>query len=451
MDVWGDSALLSTKSKTLNPGLIKGIGHIWLAFTASNNKFLMANLKTAPFEKTFRIPYGSGKSAMQRALFCLMLLLPLSGCGVFLPYMYDAGKLDDRLAVSTPKEQVLKNLGKPDRVVQDDGQQAIWEYQLYPKGEWMGYLLHCPFFPNCYFPAEPANPYYVVLQDNQLCMWGTPDVVRSLAWKVCGKATRPEGSRSIKALVRGGLQVSVIPVFMPPTISPLPQRLAVLPVAGATDNRVISWLDLTLNFLRTQHRDLVLVEREDLRTVLDEVGIQYTGRVDEDTTIRVGKLVGADSLLTYRLAISGSGEPMSASFELRLLKVESGITVFRQIASSTNSPSVAEVTTGRFYESYPVARRLVVEEATAYGLAALAAAFGDNPLGVVADYSWPGKGMRLLGLLQGGPAYRAGLKPGDQILALNGQPLGNWTDPISLPLLVTVERDGERLEISVRQ
>jgi hypothetical protein len=411
----------------------------------------MANLKTAPFEETFRIPFGNRKSALQRALVCLILLLPLSGCGVVLPYMYDAGKLEDRLAVSTPKEQVLKSLGKPDRVVQDDGQQAVWEYQLYPKGEWMGYLLHCPFFPNCYFPAEPANTYYVVLQDNQLCMWGTPDVIRSLAWKVCGKTTRTEGSRSINALVRGGLQVSVIPVFMPPTISPLPQRLAVLPVAGTTDNRVISWLDLTLNFLRTRHRALVLVEREDLRTVLDEVGIQYTGRVDEDTTIRVGKLVGADSLLTYRLATSGSGEPMSASFEVRLLHVESGITVFRQIASSTNSPSAAGATTGRFNESYPVARRLVIEEAVAYGLAAMVAAFGDNPLGVVADYSWPGKGMRLLGLLHGGPAFRAGLKPGDQILALNGQPLGNWTDPISLPLLVTVERDGAKLEISVRQ
>ena len=399
---------------------------------------------------TFRIPCGNRTNAMQRTLVCLMLLLSLSGCGVFLPYMYDAGKLEDRLAVSTPKEQVLKNLGNPDRVVQDDGQQAIWEYRLYPKGEWVGYLFHCPFFPNCYFPAEPAKTYYLVLQENQLCMWGTPDVVRTLAWKVCGKATRPEGSPSIKALVRRGLQVSVIPVFMPPLISPLPQRVAVLPVAGTTDDRVISWLDLTLNFLRTRHRELVLVEREDLRAVLDEVGIQYTGRIDEDTTIRVGKLVGADSLLTYRLATSGTGEPMSASFELRLLKVEHGITVFRQIVSSTISPSAAEVARGWLYESYPNARRLVVEEAAAYGLAALAAAFGDNPLGVVADYSWPGKGVKLLGLFQGGPAFLAGLKPGDQILALNGQPLGSWTDPISLPLRMTVERDGTRLEISVR-
>ena len=411
----------------------------------------MADLQITAFEKTFRSPCGNRKSALQRVLVCLMLLLPVSGCGVVLPYMYDAGKLEDRLAVLMPREQVLKNLGKPDRVVRDDGQQAIWEYGLYPKGEWLGYLFHCPFFPNCYFPAEPANTYYVVLQENQLCMWGTPDVVRTLAWKVCGKATRAEGSRPIKALVRRELQVSVIPVFMPPTISPLPQRLAVLPVAGTTDDRVISWLDLTLNFLRTRHRELVLVEREDLRRVLDEVGIQYTGRVDEDTTIRVGKLVGADSLLTYRLAISGSGEPMSASFELRLLKVESGLTVFRQIASSTDSHSVPEAATSRLSESYPIARRLVVEEAAAYGLAALAAAFGDNPLGVVADYSWPGEGVQLLGLLQGGPAFRAGLKPGDQILAVNGQPLGNWTDPISLPLRVTVERDGVRLEMSVRQ
>jgi hypothetical protein len=404
-----------------------------------------------PREKPFRIPCGNQTSAMQRGLVCLTLLLTLSGCGVFLPYMYDAEKLEGRLAVSMPKEQVVKNLGKPDRVVQDNGQQTIWEYRLYPKGEWKGYLFHCPFFPNCYFPAEPANTYYVVLQDNQLCLWGTPDVVRTLAWKVCGKATRPEGSQPMRALGQRGLHVAVIPVFMPPTISPLPQRLAVLPVAGTTDDRVISWLDLTLNFLRTRHRKLVLVEREDLRRVLDEVGIQYTGRVDEETTIRVGKLAGADSLLTYRLALSGPAEPMSASFELRLLQVESGITVFRQITSATVSSVAAGAVTGRLNGSSPSVRRLVVEEAVAYGFAALAAAFGDNPLGVVADYSWPGEGLKLLGLLQGSPAFLAGLKPGDQVLALNGRPLGSWIDPIALPLRVTAERDGERLEIHVRQ
>ena len=404
-----------------------------------------------PCGKRFRLPCGNHAIAMWRGLACFLLLVCLSGCGVFFPYMYDAEKLEGRLAVSMPKEQVVKNLGKPDRVVHDNGQQTIWEYRLYPKGEWLGYLFHCPFFPNCYFPAEPANTYYLVLQNNQLCLWGTPDVVRTLAWKVCEKASRPEGPQSIRALGRRGLQVAVIPVFMPPAISPLPQRLAVVPVARTTDDRVTSWLDLTLNFLRTRHRKLVLVEREDLRTVLEEVGIQYTGRVDEETTIRVGKLVGADSLLTYRLALSGPAEPMSASFELRVLQVETGVTVFRQITSATITPGATTAVTGRGNEPSPTVRRLVIEEAAAYGFAALSAAFGDNPLGVVADYSWPGEGVKLLGLLQGSPAFLAGLKPGDRILALNGQPLGSWLDPISLPLRVTAERDGERLEIDVKQ
>jgi regulator of sigma E protease len=68
---------------------------------------------------------------------------------------------------------------------------------------------------------------------------------------------------------------------------------------------------------------------------------------------------------------------------------------------------------------------------------------------MVADYNWPGEGVKLLGLLQGGPAFLAGLKPGDQILALNDQPLGSWIDPISLPIRMIVERDGQRLKINV--
>jgi hypothetical protein len=387
---------------------------------------------------------------MKRALLSFMLLCLVAGCGVILPYVHDAQKLDDRLTVSMPKEQVLKSLGKPDRVVQDIGQVTIWEYRLYPKGEWAGYLIHCPIFPNCYFPAEPANPYYVVLQDNQLCMWGTPDVVRSLAWKVCGKATWPESSSQRKNLAKAGLRVSVVPVFMPPPVSPLPQRLAIVPGSGAGDEEVTSWLDLTLNFLRTRHRELVLVEREDLRAVLDEVGIQYGGRVDEDTTIRVGNLVGADSLLTYRLVVSEDGSPMSASFELRLFKVESGTTVFRQMASATQTSPEMLAATRQVYKSEPLARRVVLEEAAAYGLASLTAAFGDNPLGLVSDYAWPGEGIKLLGVLQGGPAFRAGLKPGDQILGFNGQPAGNWVDPVSLPAYLTIKRDGVSLEISVR-
>lgn len=383
---------------------------------------------------------------MKPALIYLLLLLHLEGCGVLLPYMYDAQKLQDRLVVSMPKEQVLKHLGKPDRIVQDEGQQTIWEYRLYPRGEWAAYLLHCPFFPNCYFPAESGNPYYVVLQDNQICMWGTPDVVRPLVGLVCGTAARLDRNDQVK----GGVRISVIPVFMPPRIAPLPQRLAIVPVNGFIDNEVNSWLDLTLNFLRNRHRELVLVEREDLRTVLNEVGVQYGGQVNDDTTIRVGRLVGADSLLIYRLALS-EDSPASAAFELRLFKIETGTTVFRQMTSANQHSLESVVTTmQRYTEPGPLVRRLVLEEAAAYGLAALTAAFGDNPLGVVSDYSWSGEGIKVIDVLQGGPGFRAGLKPGDHILECNGRPLGSWSDPVSLPAQLTVRRNGTPIEMIVR-
>ncbi|WP_455388372.1 PDZ domain-containing protein [Petrachloros mirabilis] len=383
---------------------------------------------------------------MWRAVISLLLLLPLAGCGVLIPYMYDAQKLQEQLAVSMPKEQVLKHLGKPDRVIQDDGVHTIWEYRLYPKGEWAGYLVHCPLFPNCYFPAEAASPYYVVLQDNQVCIWGTPNIVRPLIRIACGMDVRPE----TKYQVKRGFRISVIPVFMPPPITPLPQRLAVVPISGSVDNEVTSWVDLTLSFLRTRHRELILVEREDLGEVLNEVGIQYAEQADDDTTIRLGKLVGADSLLTYRLLLPEDNSLVAASFELRLFEVESGTTVFRQTASANHTPSETETATQRLYKSGPLARRLVLEEAAAYGLAALTAAFGDNPLGVVSNYSWTGEGLKLIDVLQGGPAFRAGLKPGDQILESNGRSLRGWAAPVSLPAHLTVRRDGVPLEISVR-
>lgn len=380
------------------------------------------------------------------AILGLVLLLHLQGCGVLLPYMYDAETLQDRLTVSMPKDQVLKRLGKPDRVVQEEGSQTIWEYRLYPKGEWAAYLIHCPFFPNCYFPAEAGNPYYVVLQDNRLCMWGTPDVVHPLVGRVCGTGAGP-GQRDP---IGSGVRISVTPLFMPPRVAPLPQRLAVVPVNGVIDGEINSWLDFTLNFLRTRHRELVLVEREDLRTVLREIGVQYGGHVDDETTIRLGRLIGADSLLTYRLVLS-EDNPRSAAFELRLLKIESGTTVFRQMASA-HQVAVDPVVAGpaRYSTPAPLVPRLALKKAAAYGLASLIAAFGDNPLGVVPDYSSSGEGIKVIDVLQGGPGFYAGLKPGDLIVECNGTRLGSWFDKVSVPARLTVARNGTSLEMEIR-
>jgi hypothetical protein len=380
---------------------------------------------------------------MKQVFACLLFLCALPACGVLVPYYYDAQILEDRLSVSMPKEQVLKRLGQPDRIVQDGAQRTIWEYHLYPKRDWAAYLIHCPFFPNCYFPAERGHPYHLVMQNNRLCLWGTPNIVEPLLGVVCDSA------QSDRRGFTARFHTSVVPVFMPPPMSPLPQRLAIVPGEVTVDNGVNAWLDLTLNFLRTRHPELVLVEREDLRTILDEIGFQYTGHLDEETTIRLGRLTGADSLLIYRCIVQETIQG-SAAFELRLLKVESGTTVFRQMTSATSSPLVgATQRVGLFRKPDAGQQHLALEQAAAYGLAAFTAAFGDNPLGVVYDYRWTGNGIKLIDVLQGGPGSRAGLLPGDEILQSNHVALRNWTDSFSLPASLTVNRQGTTVDISV--
>jgi predicted metalloprotease with PDZ domain len=192
------------------------------------------------------------------------------------------------------------------------------------------------------------------------------------------------------------------------------------------------------------------VEREDLQPILDEIGFQYTGQLDEETTIRLGRLTGADSLLIYR-GIQQETSPGSAAFELRVLKVESGTTVFRQMVSATHSPLIAATQpVGLQAKSDFRPRHLVLEQTAAYGLASLTAAFGDNPLGLVYDYTWTGKGIKVIDVLQGGPGSRAGVRRGDEILQVNQELVRNWTDSFSLPADLTVKREGAPMELSVR-
>jgi len=376
----------------------------------------------------------------------LILVLTLSGCGVIWPYAYDAHDVEDGLSVAMSKEQVVRALGRPSRAMPHDDTTTVWEYWRYPKGEWLGYLIHCPFHPYCYIPAEPRNPYYVALRNDQVCLWGTPDLVRTLISQVCAadSSRRARGNSSERAR---RADVSVVPVFMPPRIAAPLQRLAVMP-AGETDPGAVSWLDLTLNFLRSRHPQIVLVEREDLRPLSDEVGIQYSGRVDDATVVRIGKLMGADSLLLYRLSLSGSGKSISATLELRVLLVESGMMPFRQ---TTTAISAYPFTTrgNDAGDSEEVIRRLAIKYATAYGFASLMTAFGDNAMGIVPDQAGSHTGITLLGFLEGSPAARAGLRVGDRIVQVNERQLNNWTDFLPVPARLDIDRDGERMDIAV--
>jgi hypothetical protein len=366
--------------------------------------------------------------------FSLALLFSTAACGVLLPYIDDAAKLDDRLARSMPKADVLKQLGNPDRIVKENDHLTIWEYRLFPKHEWFGYLIHCPWHPFCYFPAEPREPYHVALWDEQLCLWGTPGLIQTITPYFCG-IVGPPGHVTFG----NTMDVSVIPVFMPRPVPAPVHRLAVIP-AGPQDHReFVAWLDHMLNFMRKRQPSLTLVQREGLQLIQQEVNLQYSGRTDDMTMVALGKFAGADHLLIYRVDTMESRGTTSASVELDLLNVENGMTLFRQ-----HTTALATGVSAR-----PPNSDTAVELGAAYGLAALAAALGENELGIVPDYSWTGTGVRLLGLLHGGPGYASGLKAGDIMTTADGAPLRSWSELTSMPTSLILQRAGREIEIDL--
>jgi serine protease DegQ len=83
----------------------------------------------------------------------------------------------------------------------------------------------------------------------------------------------------------------------------------------------------------------------------------------------------------------------------------------------------------------------------------LAEALKIKPLSATED----GAGVVITGLMQGGPADRAGIKAGDIITSVAGKPVGNTVQAIaaiagqrpSIPMMIQVVRNGKAMDISV--
>ncbi|MDH5576133.1 MAG: PDZ domain-containing protein, partial [Nitrospirota bacterium] len=254
-------------------------------------------------------------------------------------------------------------------------------------------------------------------------------------------------------------EISIIPVVMPVPVSPFPERLAVVAESTTSGHPFLAWLDVALNFLRKRHPAMVIMERDASQFITNEASSQYSGRFDEESTVRMGRLVGADTLLTYRLEPfpeetleirAKHGGDISGEVEMRLLHVESGLTTFRQ--SGVATVKIASPKEGMTWpkDLVHLAHRKAVKKATSYVLAALVTAFGDNPLGLVPSLATPGEGVMVEGVLNGGPADQADLKKGDRILMIDGRPLVDWTTRVSLPAILTIERDGKREQVILK-
>jgi len=421
-----------------------------------------------------------------RLSICLLVLLSLSGCG----YMWQKAHGTDQLlelSAGMSQEQVRAIMGNPDSILYDENDITIPRYKLWNShrtaDDWIWVLIAGWIGPGTLYPFHPPNDYLFVFINNQLCNWeeqthfshGLDYEAEQLAKKVmeqrrniyelipfeCKKprvAKYPAlSSPTREETIKRELATTNLPIYMPPRISTKIRRLAVLPISEGRGYAVATWLDLALNILRYQHSEIVLVER-DLRAVMNEVLLQHSGGISDETTARVGRLVGADTLITYNVEpflksssddVSRYGGLVTGFVELKLVNVEEGTILFRQramAAAQVPTPRDGLWPQGVLQEAH----RRAVSEASYFAIAALLSAFGDNPLGLVPDMK-ESDSVKLIGVLEGSAAQRAGLKKGDRVLAVNGQDITTWTRlmPLPLPASLTIEREGKQREVAV--
>ncbi len=78
----------------------------------------------------------------------------------------------------------------------------------------------------------------------------------------------------------------------------------------------------------------------------------------------------------------------------------------------------------------------------------LGALFGDLPLSLQADGSAVRRGIQVRDVTAGGPAWIAGIRPGDVLLSMDGVEVG---DARALSLVIAQRKPGSRVDLKVRR
>ena len=379
-----------------------------------------------------------------------LLVGACSGCGVLYTVMKSESKLD-RLAVPMTKAEVIAQVGRPDRVLRDDGQMLVWEYSLTARKQWLYELALCPlslwvggciFYPftNIVADHQREYPHHIVLVNDELCAWGTPSAIlqrrRACAsfgtagLGVGGMRGRPEpfvtGLGPINRATIDRYRTMAVMVFED------------APDAEGSGSRVAGIVTTLLLDL-----DINMVERTELDEVFKEQVIQLK-HADDAEVLKVGKLVGAQAIVVGDVQQweRAEGEQVSrVSLAFRIIDVESSAVLFNgegygSDAMADDPESVARV----------IVQRILARFGSQTGL------LGSGRIGVNWDLQESaGARYYLVRELRGGlPAEKAGLKVGDRVVACNGAVLSSVSSEREAKRLCQVEA-GQELRLMVRR
>jgi hypothetical protein len=373
-----------------------------------------------------------------------------SGCGVLYTVMKSESKLD-RLAVPMTKAEVIAQVGRPDRVLRDDGHMLVWEYSLTARKQWLYELALCPlsmwvggclFYPftNIVADHQREYPQHIVLVNDELCAWGTPAAIL--------QRRRACASSSTAVLGSGGMQGRPEPVVT--GLGPINREtidryrtMAVMafedaPGAEESGSRVAGMVTTLLLDL-----DINMVERTELDEVFKEQVVQLK-HADDAEVLKVGRLVGAQAIVVGDVQQweRAEGDQVSrVSLAFRIIDVESSAVLFNGEGYGSDGTADDPESVARI-----IVQRILARFGSQTGL------LGSGRIGVNWDLQ-ESAGVRyyLVRELRGGlPAEKAGLKVGDKVVACNGIALATVTSDREAKRLCRVEA-GHTLHLDVRR
>lgn len=373
-----------------------------------------------------------------------------SACGVAYTIVKSESKLD-RLAVPMTKAEVVEQIGRPDRVLRDDGRLLVWEYSLTARKQWLYEVALCPlsvwiggciFYPftNLALEHQREYPHHIVLVNDELCAWGTPAAIL--------QRRRACASSGTAALGSGGMLGRPEPVVA--SAGPINRdtidryrTMAVMsfedaPETEGTGSRVAGMVTTLLLDL-----DVNVVERTELEEVFKEQVVQLR-HADDAEVLKVGKLVGAQAIVVGEVQQweRTEREQLSrVSLALRMIDVESGVVLFNGEGHGTDAMADDPEGLARV-----IAHRILARFGSQTGL------LGSGRIGVNWDLQESaGARYYLVRELRGGlPAEQAGLKVGDRVVACNGIALATVTSDREAKRLCRVEA-GQALKLDVRR
>ncbi len=393
-----------------------------------------------------RPPVAVGRFIRLISLFVTALLS--SHCGVGYTIYKSESKLD-RLAVPMTKAQVLDEIGRPDRVLRDDGRMLVWEYSLTTRNQWLYELGLCPIsvwiggcviypFSNIALERQREYPQHVVLVNEELCTWGPPVAILQRR-KSCEVAGVPHGRTD----GRTGRPEPVVTGLGPVNRETIDRyrTMAVMlfedgPNAPGSGSRVAGIVTTLLLDL-----DINMVERSKLDEVLKEQVIQLT-HADDANVLKVGKLVGAHAIIVggvQQWEQHEQARTSSVSLSLRMIDVETGQLLFNGEGHLTDPTRDDAESAARL-----IVHRILARFGSQTGL------LGSGRIGVNWELLESG-GSRyytVRELRSGLPAEKAGLHVGDQVVGCNGSSLAGVKSEREAKRLCQVEA-GQTLQLGV--